>query len=689
MSGNWLKASVIGLPLTLFPLMDATAAQNENSGSANTTLDTVVVTASRTEETLKEVSAHMTVINQEELQKYPEQRLDQILAREGFYIINYPGQDSAQIMIRGFKNSSYQTDGGLGGDILLLVDGRLSGVSNIARLTKTNVERIEIIRGPAALQYGASALGGAVNIITRRGEGDFSAHAKIGMGSYSFSDQSAGFDGRQGHVDYSVDFSHSTVGDFSDANGRRMYGTDDDGVYSGGLNLGYNFLDDRQRIGFTASLFDNKDQGIGGGVDGGTSTPDQVFDRLELRNQAYDLTYTGSDESGFLSWQARYFYTNEHRKYNYPLGTWGYTSYGPYDTDINGLQGQLTAKWSWLDLTAGVDRNRFGTDDHGADGSDVPQLTQTGTAGFLIGKAKFFDDKLIVNGGARYDTYDIKLEGRPSADQDNWTPSVGLAYLPIEWLKLRANYAEGFHLPTPNQLVRDAISYGVHYVGNPDLDPYTTKSYELGTDLSRENWNAYLTYFHSKLDGQVRSLRSGEQDGAGNAIERYYNASEQTTYAGFEFGGDFNLGRQFGWNFDLKPYVKATKFTTREAWDEKNHQYAVDTDMPDWLVAYGLDFKHPEFNLSANISATYVGEARVTNYSQVNRPEVGYGNTFDADTYTLVDMSLTKRLMAFSDEKHQISVNVAIRNIFNKYYESIVDYPGPGRSFYVGLVFEY
>lgn len=663
-----------------------------------TTLDTILVTASRTEETIRDVSTSVTVIGQKELKKYPEQRLDQILAREGFYVNSFPGQNSAQIMIRGFKNAPYNTDGGLTGNILLLVDGRLSGVSNIARLTKVNVERIEIIRGPAALQYGASALGGAINIITRRGEGDFSAHAEAGLGSYSFSDQLFGFDGRRGGFDYSFDFYHSTNDDFSDAKGRRMYGTDDEWILNGGLNIGYSFLDDRHRIGFTANVFDNHAQGIGGSVsDGFSSKQDGWANTLELTNQAYDLTYTGRDESDFLSWQARYFHTDEKRMYfynntptrdrNHP----GVYTYGPYDTSINGFQGQISAKWDLVELTAGFDRTKFLTDDMGYNYAYVPNTTHTDTAGFLMGKVRLFDNRLIINGGVRYDDFNIEVDGKPSVKIDNWTPSIGLAYLPVEWFKLRANYAEGFHLPAPGQLTRDTLDTPptVHYMGNPNLSPFTTKSYEFGFDVFRDNWNAYVTYFHSSYEGQVRSALSGEYDSNGLPIERYYNASEPTTYAGVEFGGAFNLGGQFGWEFDLEPYLKATRFTTRRAYREAARQYETDTEIPDWTVAYGLDFNYPEYNLSANINATYVGHTRVQNWSSVNRPNVGYQNYFFADSYTVVDLSLNKRLMDFSDEKHQISLNVAVRNLFDKYYESRVDYPGPGRNFYVGLRYDF
>ena len=115
---------------------------------------------------------------------------------------------------------------------------------------------------------------------------------------------------------------------------------------------------------------------------------------------------------------------------------------------------------------------------------------------------------------------------------------------------------------------------------------------------------------------------------------------------------------------------------------------------PDVVAAVGVDFHDPDINLSANINATYIGK------SLGPRPDRRLGNTerdekvdgdgyLEIDGYTLVDASLTQRLTDFGDTGHKLSLNVAVRNIFDKYYESIAYYPGPGRNFYVGLRYEF
>jgi vitamin B12 transporter len=353
------------------------------------------------------------------------------------------------------------------------------------------------------------------------------------------------------------------------------------------------------------------------------------------------------------------------------------------------MQSQITANWSFLEITGGVDWTEFKTQDYGYNYAKSPAVTHSDKAGFLIGKLRLFNEKLIVNAGVRYDEYKVELEGFKSATPTNLTPSFGVAFLPLDWVKLRANYAEGFHLPTPNQLTRDVISGGVHYIANPDLDPYTSESFEIGVDVFQDWWDAYVTYFHSKYTGQVRSAATGAFDDNGLPVVEYFNSSQGTTYAGIEFGGKLNIGGLLNWKSYFGPYMKATHFTARRAYREATRAYETDTEIPDWVVAYGLDFDNPDIKFSFNINASYVGRARVQNWSPINRPNVPYQGYFIAPSYTIVDLLFKKEIFSLSDDKHKVTLNLAIRNVLNKYYESRVDYPGPGRNFFVSLRYDY
>jgi vitamin B12 transporter len=104
-----------------------------------------------------------------------------VLAEKGIgHIQKYPGTLTA-VGIRGFRTDSHGND--LQGKVLVLLDGRRSGTGNVAKILTQNLERIEIIRGPGAVQYGSAGMGGVVNIITRKGT-DNGMQVSVGAGSY-------------------------------------------------------------------------------------------------------------------------------------------------------------------------------------------------------------------------------------------------------------------------------------------------------------------------------------------------------------------------------------------------------------------------------------------------------------------------------------------------------------------------
>jgi vitamin B12 transporter len=135
---------------------------------ADSALSTLVVTASRTAEEFREVTSNISVITEEEIESAPASELYQILMQKGIKVQRTNG-GLATVQIRGFITDEHGND--LGSHVLLLLNGRRMGTGNIGILGLANVERIEIIRGPAGVQYGAAAMGGVVNIITKKGHG--------------------------------------------------------------------------------------------------------------------------------------------------------------------------------------------------------------------------------------------------------------------------------------------------------------------------------------------------------------------------------------------------------------------------------------------------------------------------------------------------------------------------------------
>ncbi|HIE41063.1 MAG TPA: hypothetical protein EYP80_00195 [Candidatus Aenigmarchaeota archaeon] len=142
---------------------------------AETDLEPVVITASKTENSLKDISTATQIITEEQIKQRGATRLRDIVK---FSVGVYnPTQDS--ISIRGF-NADHT---------LLLIDGRrltgeVGGSLEIDRVNVNNIQRIEIIRGAASGLYGTDSLGGVINIITKKNPKDFLTTIDLKYGAF-------------------------------------------------------------------------------------------------------------------------------------------------------------------------------------------------------------------------------------------------------------------------------------------------------------------------------------------------------------------------------------------------------------------------------------------------------------------------------------------------------------------------
>jgi vitamin B12 transporter len=118
----------------------------------------VVITASRTLETIREVTSNITVLDQEFVSNSSAQTVAQLLSQAGFQVIGYNAGGLA-ITIRGMSQSTITSGGEGASRVLVLFNGRRINVTSSDFTGIANIEKVEIIRGPTALQYGPSAVG--------------------------------------------------------------------------------------------------------------------------------------------------------------------------------------------------------------------------------------------------------------------------------------------------------------------------------------------------------------------------------------------------------------------------------------------------------------------------------------------------------------------------------------------------
>ncbi len=629
------------------------------------TMDQVVVTASRIEESKKEVTSNISVITREDIIQSPSRNLADLLAESGIgHIQKYPGSLTS-IGIRGFRTDSHGND--LQGHVLLLLDGRRAGSGNAAKILTQNVERVEIIRGPGSVQYGSAGMGGVVNVITRKGEGN-SLFVEAGGGSFDRFEGSVGATAKDSGFDFSGSLTALTYDDYDTGSGDTFYNTGVDREIGVSLHGGYTF-GENHRIGMVFTGFDVDETGSPGYL-----SQNDLDDYTDKSNYSLDTKYTGQTATGNYLWVARLFFGEDENSWSDPVASnpsgWDDGIDSENTTDQLGAQAQVTALYGPHTLTAGFDWI-----DYEVENSWSPQETTYGNpAVFLLGKGKFLEERLITTFGLRFDWFDVEVKDPVGRDEstDNLAPQIGLAYLATEDLKLRLQFAEGFMMPSADQLAIDVVSWGRRVVGNPDLDPESSKTYEGGFDYSKTSFKGSLTYFHTDFEDKIVTsyLSDGSQswDNIGDA-----------TIAGFEAEIGYDFGELMDLTWELRPYLNATYLTEHE--DEETGedlQYVNDTTISAGLIANNGQGLFCRFNVA------YYSSQDVTDWETGGYPVA----IVELDSFTLASLTASYRFYE-SDKYGAFTIRGEIENLFDEEYEYVKGYPMPGTSYFVSLRWDY
>ncbi|MCF8108386.1 MAG: TonB-dependent receptor [Desulfohalobiaceae bacterium] len=639
---------------------------NAQTGNATMRLDEVVVTAGRLKELKREVTTHVTVIDEQEITMSAARDLGDLLAEQGIGHVNkYPGTLTS-IGIRGFRTNAHGID--LEGKVIVLLDGRRIGTGNLAKIMTKNIERVEIIRGPASVQYGSAAIGGLVNVITRQGSGKPSAFVQGELGSFGHEELSAGFSGFAQGFDFSGSVNRSAMDDYDTADGDEYQNTGFDEKVNVSLNIGYEFLP-KNRLGVIVNSFDAE----------GVGTPNYLSqndldDYADKSSQSYDFMYDGATPDGLFSWKARHCVGEDDNKHVDPVASnpdfWDDNIPFENNTDYQGAQAQLTWNPEKYRLTAGVDWLNYDLEQD----YDPVKTEYDNPACFLLGKANYFDDRLILSGGVRYDDFEVAVkEGQGGTESaDDISPQLGIAYLPGENIKLRANYAQGFRMPSAQQLASNFVSgFGTTYQGNPNLDPEKSETYEAGVDVYLGAFDASLTAFYTAFEDKIAAV-----SGTGG-VQTWDNVGDATV-SGFEGEFSYDMASLWNLNWQIKPYFTFTYLAEYE--DEETNDDLLYTS--EWNLSYGLMVS--DYNgLTARLNFAYIGEQDIEDF------ESGWpAPVIEKGGFTVANVSVEKHIVAFGSYR-DLSLRGEIHNLLDKDYAYVKGFPMPGRSFVFGVEYKF
>ncbi|MDX9978676.1 MAG: TonB-dependent receptor plug domain-containing protein, partial [Lentisphaeria bacterium] len=197
-------------------------------------MDDVVITATRSETSTREIPANVTVITAQDIADGNYSDVVGVLqSLGGLHFRSFSGNQEATVDIRGFGENSH-------GRVLILRDGRrlnrpdMRGI-NWSQIPLASIERIEILRGPGGAMYGDNAVGGVINIITKKGTAEPTGEVVVEGGSQSYNRQALSLLGNLAGLDYALSLERSESSGWRHRTGTRTEGGD--------LSLGYDLAE--------------------------------------------------------------------------------------------------------------------------------------------------------------------------------------------------------------------------------------------------------------------------------------------------------------------------------------------------------------------------------------------------------------------------------------------------------------
>lgn len=713
------------LPLTAVSLLLPAAALAQTGGAA--VLPEVVVTTGAFSTQERATATSSFVIHEETIKHSAAHNLSELLIEQGFMVEATPTDHGENtLLIRGFHTEHLMTEAN--GKVLILIDGRRSGVANVRQITLNNVERVEVLRGPEMFKYSMGSPGGIINIITKRGGPErFSGSAYVGYGSYDTAKAGVDVNGQANNFDYALGYEYSTVRrDYKDGRGDTVHNTKTDGTDRLNFNLGYTF-NNRHRIGIDGYHYE---------VDK-AHRPSYVDEEGVIRNNSYTdrktqllhLNYEGASDDGHLSWKANVgkgkdIYETYEAASRYPKGQ---------EVDTDRAQGSLTWATERFDLTGGVDYIKYDVENsstaRGAflqnGGLDPqwrglgypmhPTSTTTLWGAYLVGTLKLQGGALNLSGGLRYEHAYAKdrsvgdehynrvpyFTARGITDRsllptsrsfDHVSPTLGATWLPLDWLKLRANYTQGWRAPSGRQLFASSFYEDYGAPGDPRLDPELTDAFEVGFDMARPDWRFSGTYFHYEVKDNVY-IYPGVRPNGTSPQGRVMMNVDRRVQEGVEIQASANVAGLLGYRgFELRPYVNATHMTRKEEVIDEGGPGLLGTwwpiaRTPDTVVGYGIRFNHHATKFSGNLNFNYYGKQYGGRSNVGDGPLVGFGK------FTVTNLTLKKRLWDFG-KTNSLDLKVDLNNIFDRTYSYLGRIPQdayayPGRNFYATLIYNF
>jgi vitamin B12 transporter len=491
-----LFPAVAALPWAVVAAFPAIA-----QSTSDRVLPEVVVTATRVQQPLTDVVADVTIIDRSVIERSGATGLADVLARvPGLQFARNGGPGtSTSVYLRGAESrfTAVFVDG-------VRIDSQSTGGASWGALPLSQIERIEVVRGPAAAVYGSDALGGVIQIFTRKGETAFAPAIEFGLGSHGTMKFDASLSGSQGSVDYALGLARESSDGF---NSQPTANPDKDGYRSTAASA---------RLGWQINAAHRLEATL-----------------LNSETDAqYDAFTPGRDDHGFqdlrtlgLNWAARWseVYSSKvgisQSKDRYETTPSVYLT----DTQVTSYLWQNEWRLGAHQLTAALERR----EDRLNNASTTPVVTERSQNAIALGY------------GLRSGDHTLQLNARYDDDSEFGGHSTGSAAYAFGFLpNWRATVSAGTAFRAPTLFQRFSL-YGV-----PSLRPESGRNVEAGVKYEARGNSFSAVIYRNKVSDLITYVAGPGAcaNGTGSFAGCYGNTGS-AQYSGLTLSGGTSVNR--------------------------------------------------------------------------------------------------------------------------------------------------
>lgn len=439
------------LPLAVAMLPLCAQAQSTDNDLDTLKLPALVISSGRTPQARSKTTAATSVFTRKDIERLQVSSVPDLLTHvPGVSITQNGGRGSlTSVFLRGANSN--QT--------LVLIDGvrinaAASGLARLEFLSPDQIERVEVVRGPRSALYGSDAIGGVIQIFTRRGDAGLQARMRLAAGTQQNFERSLGLSGGDQQTRFDLgasldeaagfDRSEDSLGRDSDHDGfrRKAFNMSLEHSFNEQLKAGFNLIDQRGETEYD-DLFSYE--------------PGDPSERYSLSSLSAHLEAKLQD-----AWTSRVEVGHAEDKSenrddynifnNYSFNTYRDSANWLNTLDLSDSQ-QLLLGLDWYE-----DRLKSDT--------EFTQDSRWNRAAFA--QHRYQGDGFATELGMRHD------DNQEFGSENTW--NAALTFNLSEQLDMIFSYAEGFHAPTFNDLYYPTDAF---YGGNAELDPEHSKTYEV------------------------------------------------------------------------------------------------------------------------------------------------------------------------------------------------------------------